>query len=302
MLALIAGRGQLPSVVAKSLSTRPLVCSLEGNNPEELTCDICFRLETLGSLLQDLRERGVEAVCFCGAVSRPRIEFERIDAATMPLAEVLQRMLRPGDDGALRAVIGIFEDYGFNVCAAHEIAPELLPPVGVLSHRQPDIDLSDCIKVAMQAFREMSDADEGQACVVFGQEVMAKEDARGTDAMLQELAKDRRAPEPAASDPFFWAVDQFSASLDSVADWLSGPTSKSALPLGHNGILLKAPKRNQDLRVDLPTIGLNTIEGVIRAGLKGMVLQRGRVIVLELDQVIHLCDQYNLFLVVSDMA
>ncbi len=302
MLALIAGRGHLPSVIARSLSTRPLICALEGNKPEELTCDIRFRLENLGSLLKDFRERGVTNVCFCGAVSRPRIEFEQIDAATMPLAKALQRMLRPGDDGALRAIIDVFEEHGFDVRAAHEIVPELLPPVGVLSRRQPDIELSDCIKVAKPAFRRMSDADEGQACVVVGREVVAMEDARGTDAMLQELARDNRVPEPAASDPFFWAVDQFSASLESVADWLSGPASKSALPLGHDGILLKAPKRDQDLRVDLPTIGIRTIAGVVRAGLKGMVLQRGGVIVLELDQVIHVCDQSNLFLAVSDIA
>ncbi|MEY8838483.1 LpxI family protein, partial [Cribrihabitans sp. XS_ASV171] len=166
MLALIAGSGALPAELARHQPEPPLVCALEGYAPEALAVDIWFRIETLGSLLAMLRERWIDEVCMAGAIRRPQVDPARIDAATMPFVPRLQKAIMSGDDGALRAVIAIFEEAGFAVRGAHEIAPDILPPVGCLTENQPGTqDLDDAARAA-GILRAMSVADVGQACVV----------------------------------------------------------------------------------------------------------------------------------------
>ena len=88
--------------------------------------------------------------------------------------------------------------------------------------------------------------------------------------------------------------------MDDAADWLSGPQAERARLKGAGAILYKAPKPGQDRRADLPTIGPKTVEGAARAGLRGIVVAAGGVIVLERARVIEMCAQAGLFLVVQD--
>ncbi|TNF60027.1 MAG: DUF1009 domain-containing protein, partial [Rhodobacteraceae bacterium] len=220
MLALIAGRGALPAAVAGALDRPPLVCTLAGNAPDGLEPDITFRLETLGTLVADLVAREVTQVCFCGAVSRPAVDLALIDAATLPLVPVLQRALQPGDDGALRAIMGVFEDAGLQVVAAHRIAPDLLPPEGILTAIGPDASPAETAR-ALREIAAMARIDEGQACVVRGDQLLAREGPGGTDAMLAALAA-RATPDSDADDPFFAAMDAVGDLLGDAADWLSG--------------------------------------------------------------------------------
>jgi len=298
--ALIAGRGRLPAAVAAEMD-RPLICSLRGNDPDGLEPEITFRLEHLGTLLQTLSARGVTEVCFCGAVRRPEVDLAAIDAATLPLVPILQRALQPGDDAALRAIIAVFEEAGLTVRAAHDIAPGLLPPTETLSQAPADDAVRADIAAAREALAEMARIDEGQACVIRDGLVLAREDARGTDAMLTDLAAPGSRPMPPADDPFNWLMDSVGDVLDDAADWLSGEEAERARLKGARGLLYKAPKPGQDRRADLPTIGPGTVHGAARAGLRGIALEAGGVIVLERAEVIRLCDRAGLFLTVREM-
>ncbi|WP_037306931.1 LpxI family protein [Ruegeria halocynthiae] len=263
MLALIAGTGALPNEVAAHLAERPLICAMEGFGPDSLTADIVFPLEQLGTFISDLKARNVTDICMAGAIQRPAIDPSRIDAATMPLVPVLQQAIMSGDDGALRAVIGIFEDAGLTVRAAHEIAPGLLPQLGCLTQAQPsEADLADADRAA-GILRNMGAADIGQACAVSQGQALAVESIFGTDWMLQSLTQ---------------------------------------RPDAGGGVLFKAPKPQQDRRADLPTIGPNTISGAVAAGLAGIVIEKGGVIVLQKERVIEECNRLGLFLSVRERA
>ena len=113
MLALIAGTGALPNEVVADLAETPVICAMEGFIPDDLSVDFVFPLEHLGSFISDLKDQGVTEICMAGAVQRPTVDPSRIDAATMPLVPVLQQAIMTSDDGALRAVIGIFENAGW---------------------------------------------------------------------------------------------------------------------------------------------------------------------------------------------
>ncbi len=257
MLAVIAGTGLLPKEVSDRQTKRPLICAMEGSEPDGVDAEISFRIEHLGSFLARLQAAGVTEVCLAGAVSRPAIDPTAIDAATMPMVPVIQAALGAGDDGALRAVMGLIEQAGFTLRAAHEVAPELLMQEGVPTQVQPGaLDKADADRGAA-VVAAMSAADIGQCCAIRARQAIAVEGAFGTNWLLQSL---------------------------------------NQRPDGQGGLLFKAPKPGQDRRADLPAIGPRTVELAAKAGLSGIVLEAGGVIVLEQEKVIAACDRLGLFL------
>ncbi|MDW4497741.1 UDP-2,3-diacylglucosamine diphosphatase LpxI [Sulfitobacter sp. D35] len=257
MLALIAGSGGLPAHVAAARSERPLICALEGYAPDGLAPDMSFRIEKFGSFLKDLRKRGVTEVCLCGAVARPRVDLKAIDMATLPLVTQMQKGLQAGDDGALRVVLDILASKGFTVRAAHELAPGLLAPPGVLSRAQPDKAMRADVDRAVAVLDALAPHDVGQGCVVGAGQVAAIETIGGTDHMLATLPK-------------------IAARLRAV--------------------LVKRPKRGQDRRVDLPTVGPATLDAIQAAGLAGLVIDAGDVLLLDRDEAIARADRHGLVL------
>jgi DUF1009 family protein len=188
-LALIAGRGDLPALVAAAVELPPLVCGYEGIELSGVSADITFRLETLGTLLLELGARGVTQVCFAGGLDRPAFDPAKLGAETAPLVPMFMRALQQGDDGALRVVVDLFEKTGFEVLGAHEVAPDLLAKGGVYGFHWPDKKLRDDANVGAAKIRDMSPKDQGQACVVLHGKVLAMEQSSGTDAMISELRK-----------------------------------------------------------------------------------------------------------------
>lgn len=186
-LALIAGRGDLPALVAAAVETPPLVCGYEGIELSNLTADITFRLETLGTLLLELGARGVTQVCFAGGLDRPALDPSKLDAETAPLVPMFMQALQQGDDGALRVVVDLFGETGFDVLGAHEVAPDLLAKGGVYGIHWPDKKLRDDATVGAGKIQDMSPKDQGQACVVLDGKVLAMEDSSGTDSMIGAL-------------------------------------------------------------------------------------------------------------------
>jgi DUF1009 family protein len=295
-LALICGRGRLPRIVADAQPEPPLICVLAGFEPDGLTADLTFHLETLGSLIDTLGSRGVTQVCLCGAIRRPPIDPTRLDAKTAPLVPRLQTALTSGDDGALRIVMQLFEDAGLAIAAVHDLVPDLLPLVGVMTLKTYAPQNAVEARLGERTVAAMGARDAGQACVVRGDSVLAREDAAGTDAMLTRLARDRQAGSgDFLSNPINAASDMFGGLLGDATDWLTGGTSVS-----EGGILFKAPKPGQDRRADLPVIGAGTPDAVAAAGLSGIVIEAGGVMVLDRARTVARCDDLGLFLWVRE--
>ncbi len=285
MLALIAGTGDLPPALVARLPVRPLICAMRGFRPS-LTPDITFRIEHLGSFLEELAARGVTEVCMAGAVKRPPVDPAEIDAATLPLVPRIQSAITQGDDGALRTIIGIFEDHGFLVRAAHDLAPDLLPEAGGLTQYAVEPHTASDAVLAEQTVAAMGVRDVGQACLVRRGQLLAREGQDGTDAMLAHFAP--------SDDPVWGVVDSVGDLLGDAAEWLSGP---QGAPVDARGaILFKAPKPNQDRRADLPVIGPATAKLAAAADLAGIVIEAGGVMVLQRDEVVRTLNAAGLFL------
>jgi UDP-2,3-diacylglucosamine hydrolase len=274
MLALIAGTGDLPPALIARITPRPLICALAGFTPQ-VTPDLTFRIEQLGTFLADLRARGITQICMAGAVRRPAIDPLAIDSATMPLIPALQAAMAQGDDGALRAVIAIMQDAGLSVVAAHTLAPDLLPATGVLAGDLTAQIRQDAV-LGEQVIAAMGRADIGQACLIRAGRVLAREDAQGTDAMIARLTPD--------DDLIFGAMGDV---LGAAAEWLSGA---DGTPVDARGaILFKAPKPDQDRRADLPVIGPDTLRAAVAAQLRAIVVEAGGVMILDQPAMITAC-------------
>lgn len=259
MLALIAGRGALPRAVKAAMEPRDIICGLAHCPPDQVEAERLFHIERLGELLHWLRSRGVTQVCFCGAITRPDLSVLRLGLRTLPMVPDLVRALRRGDDGALRIAIDILESAGFEVLAAQDIAPYLLPPTGVPTRVKPPASAAGDARLGDSVSTEQGRRDLGQASVLHQGRVVAREGEAGTDAMLRAL----------------------------------GPEARGSL-------LFKAPKPGQDRRADLPVIGPQTVTTAVAAGLSGIVIEAGGVMVLDYKTVVTRLDAKGLFLWVRE--
>ena len=267
MLALIAGQGALPALVFDHLEEKPLIAELEGHPAEIANVEpVRFRVEQLGTFLETLKTRGVTEVCFAGKVARPKLDPSAIDAATMPYVPRIVAAIQAGDDGALRTVLEIFEEAGFIIQAVHDVLPQLLPEAGLYSDNTPsDRDVNDAAR-GQAIITALSAVDTGQSCVVAAGQALSIEALGGTDWMLGTLSDGRR-------------------------------------PVGPDGgILFKAAKVDQDRRVDLPVVGPDTLRAAAMAGLSGVVIESGSVMVLDLPQVQALANELGLFFWVRERA
>ena len=258
-IAIIAGEGALAPVLAARL-TQPVVAALEGFSPP--MPHTSFRLERLAPFFDWLGDQDVDRVCFAGAVRRPRLDPEMFDPRTASLVPRIVSAMQCGDDAALREVIALFEEAGFGVIGTAEIVPDLVPGPSVLAGKITAADEADARRAA-QIVDRLGTLDLGQGAVVVQGLCLAVETLPGTCAMLDFAA----------------------AHQDLRTD-----------PAGARGVLYKSPKPAQDLRIDLPTIGPDTVDQISRAGLGGIAFQAGGVIALELPEMIKRADAAGIFL------
>ena len=257
-LAIMAGSGQLPVSIAAAFPDAFKV-SFEGMQTD-LQPSACFRFEHLGSLFERLHAEGVERVVMAGAMSRPALDPTAFDAGMREIAPKLLKAMTGGDDGLLRQIISIFEDQGFRVVGAHALLPELTADEGQLVGEAPDDETVRDIVRADSILGTLSPVDVGQAVVVEGGVCLGVETIQGTDALLEFVAQ-----------------------------------TPNHLRRGA-GVLVKRPKVAQDLRVDMPTIGPATIDKVKQAGLSGIVISPGSVLLVEREALVAKAKDAGIFI------
>lgn len=269
-LGLIAGGGDLPVEIARSCAEtgRPLhVIRLRGMADPSLG-DLPgddVGIAQLGLCIRSLKTAGCSVVCFAGNVARPDFASLKPDARGLMALPGLIAAGRRGDDSLLRALLGEFEREGFEIEGAEAAAGRLRLPAGPLGKVTPPAAIMPDIERALTVAREIGRLDIGQGAVVCEGLVLAVEAQEGTDQMLARVAQLPRAVRGEPGVP--------------------------------RGVLAKAPKPIQEVRVDLPTIGLATIERVWQAGLAGIAGEAGRLLVLERDAVIARADALGLFII-----
>ena len=269
-LALVAGAGRLPELVAASLerARRPFrVLAVRGFTERAMRrrADAVVDLLDIPGTLRILKEWAPAAVVPAGGVARPS-PAALLNAAHAVRNRDILKSLAGGDDRLLRAVLLLLEENGHRVLGVHEAAPDLLCPEGRLGRLGPDTEADASIRTGRGVLDALSPYDLGQAVAVSGERVIAVEGPEGTDRMLARARALGRKP--------------FGRGR--------------ALPAT---VLVKAPKLGQDLRIDLPAIGPRTVRNAAAAGCVGLALEAGGTLVIDRVATAEEADRLGLFLV-----
>jgi DUF1009 family protein len=268
-LGVIAGGGELPVVLAAHLAaskTSYFIARITpGADPAlEAHPGGAHGLGAMGARMQALRDAGCDAVVLIGQVARPDMKTLELDAAAQAMLPALLAAMPHGDDALLRAVLNEHEKAGFTVIGVDEAMRDLLAPAGVWgSHTPSEQHLRD-IKKAARVAAALGAFDIGQGVIVCDGLVLTVEAQEGTDAMLARAA--------------------------------DLPTTIRGKREARRGVLVKRPKPIQERRIDLPTIGVRTIEGAARAGLAGIAVEAEGALAVRRAEMIAAADRAGLFI------
>ncbi len=270
-LGIICGGGSIPLAVADAVARRggkvvlfPLVGWAD---PAAVTRHRhhWIHVGQFGRFCRLAHAEGARDIVFIGTLLRPGISQVRLDWKTIRVFPRIVRAFRGGDDHLLSGIGRIFEDNGFRLVGAHEVAPEILMTEGILGRHLPAPNDRDDIARGLALLAAIGSFDVGQGVVLANEHVLAIEAAEGTDRMLARVAELRRE-------------------------------GRIRLP-GGRGVLVKAPKPSQDHRFDLPTVGPETVEAAARAGLAGIAITAGRAIAVEPQRMAAVADAAGLFVI-----
>jgi DUF1009 family protein len=268
-VGLIAGGGVMPFAVADSLKARgldPVIFALKGVCDPKATQRFrhhWIAVGQIGRVTKLLRAENCKNLVFIGSLVRPALSEIRLDWGTLRVIGGIWAAFRGGDDHLLSGIAGIFERKGFRLLGLKEVAPDLLMPRGCVTRKVPDQNALDDISKGEDVLRALGPFDIGQGVVVIDGHVVGVEGIEGTDELLARIATLRKGGRIRASQG--------------------------------RGVLVKAPKLHQDLRLDLPTIGPRTIEGVAAAALAGVAVTAGNTAVADAQAMIEAADRAGLF-------
>jgi DUF1009 family protein len=269
-VGVIAGGGAMPFAVADSLIARgtgAVIFALKG------ACDPVavarFRhhwisVGQVGKATKLFRSEGCRDLIFIGSLARPALSEIRLDWGTLRVMGHVVAAFRGGDDHLLSGIGRILEQGGFRMVGVKDAAPDLLMPAGSITRAVPDGSAAADIARGREVLGALGPFDIGQAAVVIDGHVVAVEDIEGTDGLLARVAQLR-------------ADGRIRAKAG-------------------RGVLVKAPKRGQDLRFDLPAVGPYTVEGAAKAQLAGIAIAAGNTVVAESQAMIEAADRTGLFI------
>jgi UDP-2,3-diacylglucosamine hydrolase len=274
-IAILAGAGQLPIQLLSHLERTGQdvrILAFRGFAESELqrrahaTVDL-LDLKTIMSTLEGWRPQAVSLV---GAVRRPGFSALLSAYSLLRNMHEVREVIARGDDQVLRGAVMLLEEHGHRVVGAHELAPDLVAARTLTGTRQPGADDHEAIAFGLELLASLSDFDIGQGAVVDRRHVLTIEGPEGTDRMIRRVRSLRQS-------------------------WFGLRRREEG------GVLIKAAKRGQDLRVDMPTIGPRTVTEAAKAGLAGIAIGAGSTFVLEQEETLRTADRLGLFLIAVDL-
>jgi len=263
MIGIIAGDGSLPKLIVKKLKNKKLnyiVINLSKKNQKQQKYN--FAITQISSIIQILKKNQCKEIILAGKVTRPNFADLRFDKKIIKFLPKILDGLKKGDSYLLDLVINILKNEKMKVISCTKYLPELFANNIKSEKILTSQDLKD-IKKGKNLLETLNQKfDVGQSAIISNGYVVAIEAAEGTDEMLSKSSK----------------------------------ILKKINRTKQSGILLKLPKKIQDLRVDLPTIGFRTIQKCINLGLNGIILKKNAHIFLDQQKSKNLIAKNNFFI------
>lgn len=265
-LGIIAAGGAIPSMVIEECrkQNRPFaVIALEGITDDALLVNIPdkykkLRLGDCAKGIDFFRKEEVKEVMFIGSLRRPSFKEIHLDFWALKILAKCGASIF-GDDSLLSVIVKALEHEGFKVVGVHQVLPEILSKEGVYGKYKPDNDALVDIKRGFEVAKGIGGLDIGQSVIVQQGMVIGVEAIEGTDALIKRCKDLQRK--------------------------------------GKKGVLVKVKKPAQEERIDLPTVGIETVKNAFASGLRGIAIEAGATLVVDTPNVIKELDKNKMFMI-----
>ena len=273
---LIAGNGKFPFLVAEAAKRAGVSLSIaairEETDPqiETLADSVTWvGIGQLGKMIRFFKNEGVEQAIMAGQVRHVQIFSRAVPDARM--LKVLLRLPRRNTHSLIGAVADELASEGIELIDSTYFLQDYLPQQGSLTRRQPDSRERQDIDYGLEIANEISRLDLGQTIVVRGKACVAIEAMEGTDATISRAGELTRAG---------GAIRGKRVNLS-----------------GGRLTVIKVAKPNQDMRFDVPVVGVPTIESMLEAGATCLCISAGKTLMLDREEVISLAEKSRIAIV-----
>ena len=263
MIGLIFGETHFPIQILKKIKKKNLkylIIDLTKGKFKKDKNSYNVSLGQFGKIIKILKENKCKKVLFAGKVKKPNFTKLRLDLKGLYYIPRIIRSSKLGDAAILKEIIKILKQEKISTVSSLAFNPELTLKKGNYSRIKPNNEDKIDIKKAITILSGLGKYNFSQGVVVRNKKVVAIEGRDGTQKMLKRSK-----------------ITKFR----------------------NKGVLVKFPKKKQDLRIDLPAIGLKTLTQCKSAGLKGIVLKSMQNVFLERKKCISFANKNKMFITVK---
>ena len=261
MIGLFLGEKKLPLEILKSIKKKNIkyfIIDLSKNNKFKKDKNSYFiNIGKFGKILKLIKLKKCNKVLFAGNIIKPIISKLKLDLKGIYYIPRIIKASKLGDAAILKELIKILSENKIHVIKLNKYNPELTLNKGCYTKLKPKKIDKFIIKKGVQILNNSNGFNHVQAIVINNEKIVSSEKRKGTKQMLKELKNNKL----------------------------------------QNKILLKMPKLKQDLRVDLPTIGLDTVKDCKKANIKGIVVKAGQNIFLDRHEALKFAIKNNIFVI-----
>ena len=218
-----------------------------------------FSLGQFGKIFKFLSENKCKKVLFAGKIYKPKLSSLKVDFKGFYYLPKIIKAAKLGDAAILKTIVKILIKEKIKVIKSNTYNPDLTLSKGCHTKLKPNTKDLISIKMGIKSLKMINPNNHVQGLVVKNSIIVTKEKIHGTKKMLQMMIKDKNS----------------------------------------QGILIKFPKKNQDLRIDLPTIGFDTLKDCKKSGVKGIVLKSKQNIFLDKSKSIKYANKNKMFIIVK---
>lgn len=266
-IALIVGSGNLPQILINKLkeSSVPFFVLAIYGNTEPKTIEgvdsTWVNIGEVGKAIDVLKNNDVTDISFVGHIKRPPLLSLKVDLQGMKILKSMGiSKLSGGADNIHTVVMKVFEKAGFNVLPPESICPNILSPEGVLGKINPTKSDYKDIEIGKDILLKLGNSDVGQAVIVENGYVIGIEAAEGTNNLIKRCGD----------------LKQEKESL---------------------GVLVKMKKSHQEEKIDLPTVGVDTIKALHHSGFRGVAMEKNNTLIIDINEVQRVSDSLGVFVV-----
>ena len=263
MIGLFLGSTDFPKLILKNLKNKNkqyFIIDLTNKNKFKKDKNSHkISIGQFGKILKLIDQKKCNKVLFAGKIDKPKLSSLRLDFKGFYYISRIIKAYKLGDAAILKVLIKILAEQRVKVISSITFNPELTLIKGSYTKLKPNKNDFISINKGIKSLVKLNSHNHVQGLVIKNSRIIAKETSKGTKKMLQLIKKSKNS----------------------------------------RSILIKFPKKNQDLRVDLPTIGFDTLKDCKRSGIKGIVLKSKQNIFMDKSKSISFANKNKIFITVK---